>query len=83
MTIPYTKEQLFKANVELMERNRKLKEDRNRFEEIILRIANIDAIFMNGDGSERDWNDKEVLEEIGAMVTPVMIEYVKKSRENN
>lgn len=51
------------------------------YEEIISFIANIDVIFMNPDGTEREWNDEEALKKIDELVTPVWNEVCRESRE--
>ena len=51
-----------------------------RYEKIIHAIANIDTLFINGDGSEREWDYKEAMEEIERLVIPVWVEHCKKSR---
>jgi hypothetical protein len=50
-----------------------------RYENIIHAIANIDTIFYNHDGTEREWDDKEVLQEIEQLVMPVWNEHCEKS----
>lgn len=52
-----------------------------RYENIIHAIANIDTIFMLPDGTDREWDDKEALEEIEKMVMPVWNEHCKESRK--
>lgn len=61
----------------LIEQAKKVK----RYEDIIHAIANIDTIFMLPDGSDRDWNDKEALEEIEKLVMPVWNEYCEEKRK--
>ncbi|UNY48732.1 hypothetical protein P9294_gp017 [Bacillus phage FADO] len=51
------------------------------YEEIISFIANIDVIFMNPDGTEREWDDGEALKKIDELVTPVWNEVCRKSDE--
>lgn len=60
---------------ELGELNEKVK----RYEDIIGTIANIDTIFMNPDGTDREWDDKEVIKRIEELVEPVWKEMCEKS----
>lgn len=62
---------------------RRLEQQNKRYEKIIHNIANIDAMFLNPDGTERDFSEKEALIAIERMVAPVWIEHCKKSWENN
>lgn len=52
-----------------------------RYENIIHAIANIDTFFMRPDGTDREWNDKEALEEIEKLVAPVWNEHCEESRK--
>lgn len=52
-----------------------------RYENVIHAIANIDTIFMLQDGTNGEWNDKEALEEIEKMVTPIWNEHCEESRK--
>lgn len=58
---------------------RETNERAERYEKIIHNIANIDSLFVEPDGSEREHDDKEALNEIENMVTPVWNEYCEKS----
>ena len=51
-----------------------------KYERIIHAIANIDTMFMDGDGNEREWNDKEALKEIDRLVMPVWEENCENYR---
>lgn len=50
-----------------------------RYENIISAIANIDTYFMLPNGEDREWNDKEALEEIERMVLPIWNEICERS----
>jgi hypothetical protein len=62
---------------------RRERADRIRFEKIIHNIANIDTLFINPDGTERDWDDKEALREIENLVRPIWNEHCEKSWEKH
>ena len=51
------------------------------YENIIHYIANIDTIFLLPNGELREWNDKEVLEEIEKMVVPIWNNHCEKIRK--
>lgn len=51
------------------------------YEKIIHAIANIDTVFMLPDGTDREWDDKEALEEIEKLVKPVWDKECEYSRE--
>lgn len=53
-----------------------------RYENIISAIANIDTLFIMPDGDDREFDDKEALEEIFKLVKPVWEEICeRKNRE--
>lgn len=49
------------------------------YEKIIHTIANIDTVFLNQNGTEREWNDKEALKEIENLVKPIWDEHCENS----
>lgn len=51
-----------------------------RYENIIHTVANIDTIFYQPDGEDRDWNNEEALEAIYKLVTPIWTEHCEESR---
>lgn len=51
-----------------------------RYENIIGTIANIDTIFMNSDGTDRKWDDREALNRIEELVDPVWKEMCEESK---
>ena len=53
-----------------------------RYEKIIHTIANIDTLFIHEDGSEREWDYREAMEEIERLVIPVWEKHCKKKRRN-
>lgn len=61
----------------LIEQAEKVKE----YENIIHAIANIDTMFMNPDGTDREFNHKEALEEIEKMVMPIWNKYCEEFRK--
>lgn len=71
------------ALLNLFDYVRQLEQQNKRYEKILHNIANIDAMFLNPDGTERDFSEKEALIAIERMVAPVWIEHCKKSWENN
>ncbi|AYP68297.1 hypothetical protein PQE75_gp182 [Bacillus phage vB_BcoS-136] len=66
---------------ECEEENKKLREKVERYENIIHAIANIDTIFYNPDGTDREWDDKEALREIENMVMPIWNKHCEESWE--
>jgi len=65
------------SDCELLHIIEKFKEYQN----IIHAIANIDTIFMNQDGTDREWDDKEALETIEKMVMPIWDEHCEMARK--
>lgn len=55
-------------------------EQAEKYEKIIHAIANIDTLFINGDGSEREWDYREAMEAIERLVMPVWEEHCKNKR---
>lgn len=53
------------------------------YETILGAVANIDAIFVNGDGAERPFNEKEALVVIDDMVQPVWKDVCERTRNEN
>lgn len=53
------------------------------YENALSAIANIDAIFVNGDGTERPFNEKEALEVIDDMVQPVWKDVCERTRKES
>ena len=60
-----------------------LAEKADYYENLLSAIANIDTIFMNDDGSERTWNDKEALQTIDHIVQPIWVEVCERIRKEN
>jgi hypothetical protein len=58
-------------------------EKAKRYEKVIHNIANIDTLFINPDGTDREWDDKEALQEIENMVKPIWDEHCEKSWEKH
>jgi len=58
-------------------------EKAKHYEKVIHNIANIDTMFMNPDGTEREFNAEEALQEIDNMVTPIWNEHCEKSWEKH
>jgi hypothetical protein len=71
------------AIIQILDENEELKEKVERYEKVIHNIANIDTLFMNPDGTERDWNDKEALREIENLVKPIWDKHCEKSWEKH
>ncbi|WEG18615.1 hypothetical protein PQ478_09035 [Alkalihalophilus pseudofirmus] len=65
--------------MKLRDANRK----NERFEKIICSIANIDTLFLQSNGEDREFNETEALEEIERLVMPVWIEYCKRQHDND
>lgn len=68
------------ANVDYENEWRKEKALREKYENILHSIANIDCAFMNSEGDFDTYTDKQALEEIEKLVEPIWNEYCEKNR---
>lgn len=73
---------LFDEVKRLQKDNETLKAEKDKYEKTVFAIANIDTVFMNNDGTERDWDYKEAFERIEAMVMPLWNEHCDR-KDNN
>lgn len=73
---------LFDEVKRLQKENEALKAEYGKYEKVVFAIANIDTVFINGDGTEREWDDKEVLQRIESLVMPLWNKHCDRESNN-